>query len=157
MWLCLMDSELIKFTQEIEASHHQRDIMAECVCVCGFTHTHANMLSSKHKFVSNHTIVSILHERIRGEQQAPVGPLYLSMCVSLFFVFLFFSDCSFLRPLILSLNTDPHFLPSNLCVFFSLPPFLSVHTDLLTLPLYAHFTVCLRCFCVRTRGHQGAK
>ncbi len=73
MWLCLMDSELIKFTQEIETPHHQRDIMAECVRVCGFTHTHANALSSKHKFVSNHTIVSVLHERIRGEQQAPVG------------------------------------------------------------------------------------
>lgn len=77
MWLCLMDSELIKFTQEIGTHHHhQRDIIAECVC--GLTPTHANTLSSKHKFVSNHAIVSVLHEGIRGEQLAPVG---LSICV----------------------------------------------------------------------------
>lgn len=146
MWLCLMDSELIKFTQEIEAPHHHRDIMAECVCVCGLTHTHASALSSKHKFVSNHAIVCVLHERIRGEQQAPVG-LSIWVCLLLCFLFLFFFlDRSLSRPLQLSLNTGPSFIPSNLRVFLSIPPFLSVLTDLLALPLYAHFTVCFAVF-----------
>lgn len=131
MWLCLMDSELIKFTQEIEASHHQRDIMAECVCVCGFTHTHANMLSSKHKFVSNHTIVSILHERIRGEQQAPVGPLYLSMCVSLFFVFCFF------------FQIVPFYA---LSYFPSIPTHISSPLISVSFFLSLHFSVCTQTY-----------
>ncbi len=154
MWLCLMDSELIKFTQEIETPHHQRDIMAECVRVCGFTHTHANALSSKHKFVSNHTIVSVLHERIRGEQQAPVG---LSIWVCMFLCFgLFFRSFPF-TPSPTFPQYRARFLPSNLRVFLSLPPFLSVFADLLALPLYAHFTVCLQYLNVWTRGHRGAK
>lgn len=74
-----MDSELIKFTQEIESPHHQRDIMAGCLC--GLTPTHASTLSSKHKFVSNHTIVSVVHEGIRGELPAPLG---LSFCLWVF-------------------------------------------------------------------------
>lgn len=156
MWLCLMDSELIKFTQEIEASHHQRDVMAQCVCVCGFTtHTHVNALSSKHKFVSNHTIVSTLHERIRGEQKLLWASL--SECVCFFVCFFVFLDYSLSRSLLFSLNIGPRFLPSNLRVFLSLPPFFSVHTDLPALALFAHFTVCLWCFYLRTRGHQGAK
>lgn len=127
MWHCLMDSELIKFTQEIEARHHQSDIMAECVRVCGFTHTHANALSSKHKFVSNHTIVSVLHERIRGEQQAPVG---LSIWVCMFLCFGLFLDCSLSRPLLLFLNIGP---VSSLLISVSF--FLSLH-----------FSVCLQTY-----------
>jgi len=61
-----------------------------CVCVCGFTtRTHVNVLSSKHKFVSNHTIVSILHESIRGEQTLLWAFLSECMCVCFSFFGLF--------------------------------------------------------------------
>ncbi|KAA0723099.1 Neuroligin-2 Precursor [Triplophysa tibetana] len=46
-------------------------------CLCGLTPTHASTLSSKHKFVSNHTIVSVVHEGIRDIRDRRKKPVML--------------------------------------------------------------------------------
>ncbi len=140
MWLCLMDSELIKFTQEIEAPHHQRDIMAECVRVCGFTHTHANALSSKHKFII--TPLSPFCMRRSGVSSKFLWAS-LSEYACFFVLGIFFLDCSLSRPLLLFLSIGP--VPSLLIsVSFFLSLHFSVCLQTYSPSLYAPiFTVCV--------------
>jgi len=116
--------------------------MCVCVCVCGFTtRTHVNALSSKHKFVSNHTIVSILHESIRGEQTLLWA--FLSECVCVCFVFVFFGIIPFH-----ALSYFPSISASVSSILISVSVFLSLRFSVCT-QTYSP-SLCspiLRCVC----------